>query len=67
MDLTREDIVALFVPKAAIYQAARLLAGICGITTAEGVLDVAERYLAGRPIPPKVQFLVEELFPDTHR
>jgi hypothetical protein len=45
----------------------RLLAGICGITTAEGVLDVAERYLAGCPIPPKVQFLVEELFPDTDR
>lgn len=40
-----------------------LLADECGLTSADDVLDLAERYLAGRPIPPKVQFLVEELFP----
>lgn len=41
----------------------RLLASVCGVNTAQGVLDLAERFLSGRPIPPKVQFLVEELFP----
>ncbi len=41
----------------------KLLAQACGLSEAEEILDVAERYLAGRPVPAKVQFLVEELFP----
>lgn len=32
----------------------RLLAGECGLETAEEVLDLAEQYLAGIPIPAEV-------------
>jgi hypothetical protein len=41
----------------------RMLADLCDLHTAEAVLDLAEAYLAGIPIPAKVQFLIEELFP----
>jgi hypothetical protein len=41
----------------------RILADLCDLHTAEAVLDLAEAYLAGIPIPAKVQFLIEELFP----
>ena len=41
----------------------RFLANLCGLRSAEAVLDLAEAYLAGIPIPAKVQFLIEELFP----
>jgi hypothetical protein len=43
----------------------RFLADLCGLHSAAAVLDLAEAYLAGIPIPPKVQFLIEELFPDS--
>lgn len=41
----------------------RILADLCDLHTPEAVLDLAEAYLAGIPIPAKVQFLIEELFP----
>jgi hypothetical protein len=41
----------------------RILADLCDLHTADAVLDLAEAYLAGIPIPAKVQFLIEELFP----
>ena len=41
----------------------RILADLCDLHSAESVLDLAEAYLAGIPIPAKVQFLIEELFP----
>ena len=41
----------------------RILADLCDLHSAEAVLDLAEAYLAGIPIPAKVQFLIEELFP----
>lgn len=40
----------------------RTLAELSGLRSAHEVLDLAERYLAGIPIPAKVQFLIEELF-----
>ncbi|MGB7982313.1 MAG: DUF6036 family nucleotidyltransferase [Candidatus Nanopelagicales bacterium] len=45
----------------------RTLAGISGLHSADEVLDLAERYLAGIPIPAKVKFLVEELFDEGPR
>ena len=38
------------------------LARECGLTTGDAVLDMAESYFAGRPVPPKVHLMVEELF-----
>jgi len=35
---------------------------ICGFTTADQGLDLMERYYPNRPLPPKTQFLLEELF-----
>jgi hypothetical protein len=40
----------------------RTLAELSGLRSAGEVLDLAERYLSGIPIPAKVQFLIEELF-----
>ena len=42
----------------------RVLAAACSLTTAQEVLDVTERILGNaRPLVPKVQYLIEELFP----
>jgi hypothetical protein len=35
---------------------------ICGFTTADEGLDLVERYYPNRPLPPRTQFLLEELF-----
>lgn len=41
------------------------LARLCGLRTAQEVLDLTERMLGtGRRLLPKAQFLIEELFPD---
>jgi hypothetical protein len=40
----------------------RILAELSGLSSAEQVLDLAERYLTGIPVPAKVQFLIQELF-----
>lgn len=42
----------------------RLLANVCGLTTAARILDMTEQVIgAERPLEPKVQFLIEEMFP----
>lgn len=42
----------------------RLLAHICGLNSAAQVLDVTEQIIGTeRPLEPKVQFLIEEMFP----
>lgn len=42
----------------------RFLAEICGVSTPREILDLTERIIGPhRPLPGKVQFLVEELFP----
>jgi len=40
----------------------RDLAGLCGVTTAREVLEIAERYLGEARMTPKARFIVEELF-----
>ncbi len=45
----------------------RRLYELCGFTTAREGLDLVQREYPGRPIPPKVQFMLEELFPDASR
>jgi hypothetical protein len=39
----------------------RLLLGLCGIRTADEALDLLQQTYVGRPIEPKVQYLVAEL------
>ena len=42
----------------------RLLAHFCGLNSAAQVLDVTEQIIGTeRPLEPKVQFLIEEMFP----
>lgn len=42
----------------------RLLAEICGLRTAEEILSTTDEVMGGRqPLLPKVQFLIEEMFP----
>lgn len=38
------------------------LYGLCGFTTADEGLDLLERFYPSRPLQPKTQFLLEELF-----
>lgn len=40
----------------------RTLARLSGLGSADEVLDLAERFLTGIPVPAKVQFLIEEVF-----
>jgi hypothetical protein len=40
----------------------RFLAQLCGISTANDVLAIAERVIGSRNLSPKAQFLVQELF-----
>jgi hypothetical protein len=44
----------------------RLLLGLCGIRTADEALDLLQTTYVGRPIEPKVQFLVTELLDTGH-
>jgi len=41
-----------------------ILYRLCGFTTTAQGLDLVESVYPGRPIAPKVQFMLEELFPD---
>jgi hypothetical protein len=41
----------------------RFLAGLCGASTADGVLSIATRVLGQENLAPKVQYVVQELFP----
>lgn len=41
----------------------RFLAGLCGATTADGVLAIATRVLGHENLAPKAQYVVQELFP----
>lgn len=42
----------------------RLLAHICGLHSSAQILDVTEQIIgAERPLEPKVQFLIDEMFP----
>lgn len=43
----------------------RHLASLCGADTAAEVLAITERVMGGRPLLPKSQYIVEELFPPT--
>jgi len=44
----------------------RFLAEQCGLRTAEEVIAVVEEVMGGRqPLLPKVQFLIEEMFPSS--
>jgi len=46
----------------------RVLAAECGLTTAREVLDLTEQVIgAARPLVPKVQYLIEEMFPGAER
>jgi hypothetical protein len=45
----------------------RLLYPLCGFTTAQQGLDLVEREYPGRPIPPRVRFMLEEMFPPRGR
>lgn len=40
----------------------RFLADLCDAHTAQEVLDVTEEVMAGRPLQPKSQYIVEEMF-----
>lgn len=43
----------------------RVLAEVCGLDTAQQVLDLTERIIGrARPLVPKVQYLIEEMFPE---
>lgn len=41
-----------------------VLADACGVSTAREILDIAEQIVGRRHLPPKSQFLVEQMFPD---
>lgn len=45
----------------------RFLAGLCRANTAEEVLSIATRVLGHENLAPKVQYVVEELFPSNRR
>jgi hypothetical protein len=42
----------------------RELAALCGVTSAQQVLEIAERYVGEARLAPKARFIVEELFAD---
>lgn len=41
----------------------RFLAGVCGASTADSVLEIATRVLGHQNLAPKARYVVEELFP----
>lgn len=43
----------------------RFLAGLCGVSTAEGVLSIATRVLGHENLAPKASYVVQELFAAT--
>lgn len=44
----------------------KILYKLCGLSTAEEGIEVLESYYPARIIPARVQFIVQELFPDEH-
>jgi hypothetical protein len=67
------DLDAIFEPKQAIYDAAarverdaddlRVLFELCGFASVEQALDQVQSIYPHQPIPPRAQYLLDELFP----